>query len=252
MISFGKFKKISLPKSNVMPKPPNIEVGFVIKDWFFSSDNVRKRLDGPIIESLRKFGAYTRTTARRSMKTVAAHRVGTKGYYSKPFSPPHAHAREGTGGLKYGPFNILYGYNPITQSVVIGPRKKPSRTDYVPMILEYGGNVAMQPNPRRKVRKIGDYGAISYSRDYKTRGRKGVRGVRGLDGKLYFVQFAKLKSRKMLNKCSRIESEIWGGLLMYAGKIAPRPYMRPAFQKALAMWPRFWADANKKTYFTGG
>ena len=78
------------------------------------------------------------------MKNRSVTRAGKPGYASAPGQPPHAHAmgKGDSGGLKYGPFNILYGYDPVRRSVVIGPRKKPNSKN-VPAVLEYGASAAV-------------------------------------------------------------------------------------------------------------
>lgn len=238
-------------------------IDFVIKDWFFNSDNVKKHLSKNERMVLSRFGAYVRTSARHSMKHVPfSHQYRPdKTFRSKPGEPPFSHSRGGTtkdggsrsGGLRYGPFNIIYGYNPETKSVVIGPRKVTSKNDYVPFSLEYGkqdGTVVR--NKRRIDRTVGSVGAISYKETTLTRERRtnSSRTIRGVDGKMYEVWFTRLKTSSQVEKSTRIEEKIFGPKMLKFGPLAPRPYMKPAFWKGMAMLPKFWEGA-RRTYFTG-
>ena len=260
---FNGLKPSGIPQNSGLPDF-GFRIDFVIKDWFFNTDNVKKHLRDNEREVLRKFGAYTRRVARRSMKNRPAEKIDkfiktTRGengkrkiksdYYSKPGSPPYAHAMADTpgGGLKYGAFNILYAYDPARRSVVIGPRKKPERNNFVPFQLEYGGTRTNVKNPRRRDRKVGDTGAISIGDPRPgNEGRKGLKKIRAINGVFYDVHFTRLKTAAMVRRSEQIEEKLWGPKYYASVRLAPRPYMRPAFWKANAMLPRFWQQARSK------
>lgn len=252
---FSKLRAKGLPPTTNLPDL-NFSVGFVVKDWFFNSDNVKKRVRDIDRIVLAKFGGYTRKVARRSMKNVPpTRRANYKNYASAPGRPPHAHALgdSGAGGLKYGPSNIVFGFDPSRNSVVIGPRKMPGRSDYVPFRLEYGSHQTNVPNPRRKDRKVGDVGAIRVGDPRPgTEGKPGLRKVRAVNGHYYDVVFARIKTPEQLRRVEANETFLWGPKFIGSVTMAERPYMRPAFWIARGQLARFWEQANKqKVYFTG-
>lgn len=242
----------SLPPPASLPDV-NLRVGYVIKDWFFNTDNVRKHVRDSERTVLNRYGATVRKVARHSMKYRAPERKGKKGYASAPGTPPHAHARGrgDTGGLKYGPFNILYGYDPVRRSVVIGPRKKPN-TGNIPSALEYGASLGNVRNTRRRKRRVGGRGIVKAEKGNRSLSGRGKRRVTGRDGETYTVTYATLKTQDMLERSNDLETMIWGPETLSSVAIAPRPYMRPAAAVVDQMLPRFWAEAQaNSTYFTG-
>lgn len=252
---FGKLKAKGLPPVTNLPDL-NFNIGFVIKDWFFNSDNVKKRVRDIDRIVMAKFGGYTRAVARRSMKNVPeSHGVGSKDYASAPGQPPHAHALDnsGTGGLKYGPSNIVFGFDPSRSSVVIGPRPKPGRNSYIPFKLEYGSHMTNVPNPRRKDRKVGDVGAIRVGSPRPgTEGKPGLRKIRAVNGHYYDVYFARIKTDEQLRRVETNETFLWGPKTIGSVTLAPRPYMRPAFWIAKTQLARFWEQArSQRVYYTG-
>lgn len=95
---------------------------------FFDSKKVLKALDKAEKAVLSKFGAYIRTTARRSIRS----RKKT----ASPGSPPSSHI----GTLKR---LIFFGYDTNTKSVVVGPQlfngKSGGGSKTVANVLEQGG-----------------------------------------------------------------------------------------------------------------
>ena len=96
------------------------------KLMFFDKPKVANSMDKKTKSVFSKFGAFVRTTARQSIKSKKFNE------YSKPGNPPFSH----TGLLKKF---ILFGYDNMAKSVVIGPAKLNKKGD-VPEVLEYGGN----------------------------------------------------------------------------------------------------------------
>ena len=96
-----------------------------VKQLFFDRAAVTRRLDPATRKVLGKFGALVRKTARWSIRR----RKGP----SNPGEPPHNQ----TGLLKKF---IFYSYDPLRESVVIGPAKlNGTKGVDVPSVLEYGG-----------------------------------------------------------------------------------------------------------------
>lgn len=83
---------------------------------------------------LSRFGAFTRTTARRSIKQPAKN---AKTQSSRPGNPPKSHL----GFLKN---LILWAYDNARQSVVIGPLVKAGRSGVAIRALEYGGTTVLK------------------------------------------------------------------------------------------------------------
>jgi len=96
-----------------------------LKKMFFDRKAVMNAIERAERRVLARFGGLVRTIARRSIKRDRKP--------SEPGRPPHSH----TGLLKD---NILFGYDPYEQSVIIGPIKLHSGTD-APELLEHGGTV---------------------------------------------------------------------------------------------------------------
>ena len=118
-----------------------MQVGMVTRQMFFDSMPVLRATDKATRRVLSKFGAFVRTTVRRSIRS-------RKGI-SRPGSPPHSHA----GLLKR---LVLFGYDTGRRSVVIGPMKLNRKVGNVPEALEYGGTsvVAEGLRDRRRTRKV--------------------------------------------------------------------------------------------------
>jgi len=100
---------------------------------FFDKRAVTRALDKKTRRVFNRFGAATRLTARRSIRKRK--KISIAG------SPPHSHE----GGLRR---SIMYGYDRIQQSVVIGPLAKSkgmgSALTRVPALMEYGGDVVQE------------------------------------------------------------------------------------------------------------
>jgi hypothetical protein len=104
------------------------------KPLFFNTRKLRLLVDEAAIRSMSRFGAYVRTTARRSIRK--------RKKPSLPGKPPSSH----TGLLKRF---IWFGYDPARRSVAIGPAKLnlPGET---PHVLEHGGRNVTTVKYKRK------------------------------------------------------------------------------------------------------
>jgi len=107
-----------------------MRVGFRFKGLFFDSPAVIKAVDDATYRALVRFGQYVRKVARHSIKALPGP--------SAPGEPPHNQ----TGVLKAF---ILYGFDPVSRSAVIGPARIRGKATYgpvtVPEVLEYGDTV---------------------------------------------------------------------------------------------------------------
>ncbi len=107
-----------------------------IKLLFFDRQTVVRAVDKAKRLALSKAGAFIRTTVRHSIRT----RKGS----APPGTPPHSH----TGLLKRF---IFFGYDPTTESVVVGPARI-NRTTGAPHTLEFGGTTTVERRRKGKVR----------------------------------------------------------------------------------------------------
>ncbi|MBQ3332868.1 MAG: hypothetical protein IJG83_05550 [Thermoguttaceae bacterium] len=204
---------------------------YKVKLTFFDRDRVRAALDKRTWKFLSRFGAYTRSDAKQSMRRST--------HAAPPYHPPAVHE----GSLKKF---LYFGFDKTNRSVVIGPVKLSRRGSNgerrilegpsydalggeVPNVLEYGGNRQVIPNPRRKKRKIGDYGAIAIGRA----GGRSTRLIRNYQGREVMVTFAMITSPAMLDKVNATEAIVFGPEYQ-SFDLKPRPYMGPAFRKNLA------------------
>ena len=124
-----------------------IDVRADVKKLFFDRAAVTNAIDTRARSALGKFGALVRKTAIASVKEAPHGRHAPAG--SPPFSHMAARrrainrkrkaegrpkAKPGFKGLKH----ILYTYDPVKRSVIIGPASNRKRSVTIPEILEEG------------------------------------------------------------------------------------------------------------------
>jgi len=102
-------------------------VNFVVSKQFFDREAVQSVINRNERRYLMRSGGYIRTSAKRSIRRP------TK---SKPNSAPGQPPKNQTGRLKYG---ILYGYDSVNRSVVIGAQKLGGGNVNLLTALEFGG-----------------------------------------------------------------------------------------------------------------
>jgi hypothetical protein len=115
-------------------------VTFQIKELFFDRPAIQLAADRASRKVLSKAGAFVRRRARSSIRR----RKGT----SPAGGPPYAHSKDNVATLK----NILFGYDPAAQSVVIGPLRLNQyhylgpqlRAGTVPQLHEFGGRIGFR------------------------------------------------------------------------------------------------------------
>jgi len=132
-----------------------IDARFSVKQLFFDRQAVINQMDIRARSALSKFGALVRKAAIASVKEAPPTRHAPAG--SPPFSHMAARrrainrrrkaegrpkAKPGFKGLKH----ILYAYDPVKRSVIIGPASNRTRSITIPEILEEGKlNVSPRP-----------------------------------------------------------------------------------------------------------
>jgi len=103
-----------------------VQFGIVTKRMFFDTKRVQSAMDKKTRRVLSRFGAFVRTRARSSIRS--------RDTISKPGRPPHSHTRV----LKD---LILFGYDRMRSSVVIGPLAASTRGAQA---LEEGGTITVK------------------------------------------------------------------------------------------------------------
>ena len=108
-------------------------IGYTInqaKSQFFDQQKVLRPKDRAVRRVLSRFGAFVRTTARRSIRR--------RKRSSEPGQPPRSH----TGLLRR---LIFFAYEPTSENVVIGPADLSSKRGDAPHALEEGGRSQIGP-----------------------------------------------------------------------------------------------------------
>jgi len=103
---------------------------------FFGRAAVKNMMDRRSRHVLQRYGAFVRMTARRSMRK----RKGP----SLAGQPPHAHKQSSFSLRDSKRGGIVYGYDSMRESTVVGPLAKAkgsTAVQTVPETLEYGGLV---------------------------------------------------------------------------------------------------------------
>lgn len=85
------------------------EVDYKLTEFFFDRLAVQNRLEAKELRAMSRIGAFLMRGAQKSIKRRKSSSV--------PGSPPHAHSTDRVATLK----NILFGYDPGSRSVVVGP-----------------------------------------------------------------------------------------------------------------------------------
>lgn len=201
-----------------------------VKGLFFDQPAVIRAMDRATVKVFNRFSATTRLIARRSIRAI-----GKKGAASKPGQPPKSR----TGLLRE---HIYYSYDPGAKSVVIGAALF-ARSSWAQSTLEHGGTIRKK-NPRRTIRKVGDVGEIRI----KAAGHAGGRTATGQfkAASAAEVAYVRLTSGAQVDRANRLNEEIYGPAEINA-KIAPRPYMAPAFATAKEKLPAMWENSIQKS-----
>lgn len=112
-------------------------------EFFLDRAEIQERVGKYRARALRVAGSFVRRKARTRV-------LRRRKRSSPPGSPPSVHAKDPTATLK----NILYAYDPVTQSVPVGPIKLnqvvgvPGGAKTVPQLLTEGGTAEIEEEAR--------------------------------------------------------------------------------------------------------
>lgn len=118
----------------------SFNVTYELRRFFFDRQAVIARLEEAEARELSKIGAFLRTTAQRRF-------LRRRKRTSAPGEAPSVHSTDRVANLR----NILFGYDPRSHGVVVGPVKLNQinttidmGNQTVPQILEFGGAVMIR------------------------------------------------------------------------------------------------------------
>lgn len=197
-------------------RSPRLTVAF--RGEFFTKE-VIARIGKGSAAMLSRFGAFTMTTARQSIRT--------RPKASPEGQPPSGH----TGLLKHRIFFGADFTNETNVTVVIGPEAVGPAL--APATLEHGGTIARHANLRRRERNIGDGGEIELDGPPS----RSTKAVRAWNGKVYAVTYVRIRSAAQARRANNLNAALYGPEYFAAKDVGARPYMQPAFEKELALAP---------------
>jgi hypothetical protein len=207
---------------------------------FFDRKEILRAIDKRTRQNLSKFGAYTRRRARSSIRKApfaARKRRGQerddfRRKASQPGRPPYSQ----TGILKR---TILFGYDRQLKSVVIGPvRLVGGFKGDAPNVLEYGGQTTI----RNKRYSPGDF--LKYGYGPVAVGHAGGRLTKTADGGTQRITRGRIRTRRQARRAANIHNTIIAGRPRRR-RVAPRPFMGPAFTAEMQNLPAIWRDSLK-------
>ena len=185
----------------------------------FNKRKIQKHLKDKSIRSLGHAGGAIRLTARRSIRR-------TKSKPSQPGTPPHT---------RHGKIKKALRYNVERQNekVVIGPTR--SGISNIASTHEFGKRRKV-PNPRRRIRKIGDGGEIAIGRvGGKLANRTRLGNVR--------ITYTKLRTIGQVIRANRLNRALYGPDEIIVGNYPKRPLMGPALEKVKDRLPKMWGTS---------
>lgn len=197
-----------------MRAPVKVDVAF--KRFFYDREMVRKKLGRKRLKAVRKAGLTVRKAARR--------RLRKRKRVSRPGESPSVHTEDKFATLK----NILSGFDPLAEASVVGPVKFGRHADAIPGALEHSAHVA-RPNPRRRLRAIGDVGEIDIEPTSKTSKRLTSVQIVSWDKRDWIVTFAKLETPEQVRRANEINERLYGPAEII-GTLEARPFMEPAVE----------------------
>ena len=185
----------------------------------FNRRKIEKYVRDKSIRSLGHAGGAIRLTARRSIRR-------TKEKPSRPGTPPHTRR----GKIKKA---LRYNVERQNEKVVIGPTLSGIST--IGSTHEHGKSRKI-PNPRRRIRKIGDGGEIAIGRP------SGKMVSRTRLGNVS-VTFIKLRTPGQVARANRLNRLLYGPDEIIVGNYPKRPLMGPALEKVKDRLPKLWGTS---------
>lgn len=162
-------------------------VTFKATNFFLDREKIQRRVGRAHTRALAKAGSFVRRRSRSSLRK--RRRVSQSG------SPPSVHSSSKIANVK----NILYVYDPRSNTVVVGPVKLNQHASVngsrstVPELLEFGGTQRIHEE-RYKASKTGEW----YRRDLRRRVSK---------DKVYRVRSARYEARPFMRPALAAEVE---------------------------------------------
>lgn len=108
-----------------------------IVDSFFDDSKIERAVERANKRNLSKVGAFIRRRARSSIRK--------RKKVSRPGEPPSSHATNRTLSIK----NILFGFDAVNESVIVGPVTLRRGSGKAPSLLEFGGSTTTIRRGRR-------------------------------------------------------------------------------------------------------
>jgi len=193
------------------------------KDLFFDRPAVRRAADDATWKALSRSAFLVRTIAQRSMRYRKWKPEGTG---SAPGQPPYARTGRGPRDALVRKF-LFAGFDPRERVAVVGPALLDSTT-WAQRTLEFGGTA--MGSDRRRRRRIGSGGEIRLT---SPPFGKPVVGRPGTN-----VVYARIRTAAQAERATRINDQLYRPQPV---RVAARPYMGPALEKAAPKLPRQWA-----------
>jgi hypothetical protein len=119
------------------------ELTYNVTEYFLDRAAVQRKLDSARVKVLSRQGAFLRRRWRSSLRRRKS--------VSRPGATPSVHSRDSIATLK----NILFYYDPRSQSVVVGMVKLNQRNMTasgnisIPALMEFGGSVRIREERRK-------------------------------------------------------------------------------------------------------
>ena len=126
-----------------------------IVDSFFDDSKIERAVERANKRNLSKVGAFIRRRGRSSIRK--------RKKVSRPGKPPSSHTSDRTVSIK----NILFGFDAVNESVIIGPVRLHGQKGIVPSLLEFGGSTTIVSRGPRDT--FGGRAIISKRAKYKAR-----------------------------------------------------------------------------------
>ena len=220
-----------------------------LKQFFFDAKAVTSRVDSATRKVLSKFGAFVRRTAKNSIKKApfvsrkprGKERTDLRRKSSRPGNPPFSQ----TGTLKKF---IFFSYDATAKGVVIGPAAvKPRPT--APETLERGGKTVGKKARQLSAADFMSWGfgpmrvePVTTRTFLSTSSSSSYRRMSWSEKGTVVVTRVPIRTKRQAQRAARLHNRYGlGG--RPGGRIEPRPYMGPPFEKGQSKLPAMWKDS---------
>lgn len=210
-----------------------------IKKVFFDRAQVASWIGKKQAAFLNNAGGYVRRVARNSMKlkgkarkkntTKLALREAIELPVSSPGTPPYAHSEGDVTTLR----NIQYGLSPNREGVVVGPLALNTKT---------GGLFGAGTTTSGTVPSLHEFGGTQLIRE-KLISTTSFSGPAGRDSRGRYTRGTRTTGKKWVPQ-GRRKPRPGQPTRRRAATYPPRPYMRPAMEKAMPKFPSLFFSAG--------